>query len=46
MSTFTKIARALLFAGLAALALLSIAIIGFLAWLNSLDLDAGGFQFG
>ena len=46
MSTLVKVAKGLLLAGLAALALLSIAVVGLLAWLNSLDLDAGSFQFG
>ena len=44
MSTLAKVAKGLLLAGLAALALLSVAVIGFLAWLNSLDF--GSFQFG
>lgn len=44
--TLVQIAKALLIAGLAALAVFAVLVIVFLAWLDSLSLDLNGLQFG
>ncbi len=46
MTTLAHIAKALLIAGLAAVAVLATLVVIFLSWLDGLSLDLSGFQFG
>ncbi|MCP5119678.1 MAG: hypothetical protein GY953_53445 [bacterium] len=46
MTTLVKIAKGLLLAGVAALAICGVLLIVLLSWIASLDLDASGFQIG